>query len=139
MAGWFGKLIASLGMSQVPGNEHAASEPAATESPGETKGAGTATESAAAENDANRPTKSDDGTSLAVMVEVLRLLSRIEYGLDEEQMALSLAISPEEVLANCQVLEEEMFIHHHEDLKEWFIGQRGLEFLRLNADSDSKS
>jgi DNA-binding IclR family transcriptional regulator len=69
------------------------------------------------------------------MIEILRLLERIEYGLDEQEIATSLAITAEEALANCQVLEQEMFVHHNDEHGQWFIGQRGLEFLRLHGQS----
>ena len=73
-----------------------------------------------------------DPTDPTIMLEILKTLSRIEYGLDEQELAEALGISAELVLANCQALEEEMFVHHHGELAKWFIGQRGLEFLRLN-------
>jgi len=75
-------------------------------------------------------------TSVHCMLEILKLLERIEYGLDEQEIAEALAISPDDVLANCAALEDEMVIHHHEDLANWFIGQRGLEFLRLHGNSE---
>ena len=75
-------------------------------------------------------------TSVPCMLEILRLLARIEYGLDEQEIAEALVISADDVLANCAALEDEMFIHHHEDLAKWFIGQRGLEFLRLHGNSE---
>jgi predicted transcriptional regulator len=69
------------------------------------------------------------------MIEILTLLARIEYGLDEKEIASSLEISPVVVLANCHALEQEMFVHHNDELAQWFIGQRGIEFLRLNGQS----
>jgi len=69
----------------------------------------------------------------ATMFEILKLLAQIEYGIDVEQIATSLSLTPEDTAANCEALEQEMFVHHHAELGEWFIAQRGLEFLRLNG------
>ena len=51
------------------------------------------------------------------------------------KLQTSLEISPEDALANCHVLEQEMFVHHNDEHAQWFIGQRGLEFLRLHGQS----
>lgn len=134
MLGRIGKLIASLRASEAAKTEILHSDGGNAGSPHASLEVGRI----GSEKVTEGRVKPDDSTSVAVMLEILKLLARIEYGLDVAQIAESLAISPEDTLVNCVALDEEALIHHHEELKEWFIGQRGLDFLRLNNDLDSK-
>ncbi len=125
MFGSLGKLLAKLKASEASTGEAPPVDPPREE----LKGAGgeQAGQAEAA------PAEPEDLASVPAMIEILTLLSRIEYGLDEKEIASSLEISPVVALANCHVLEQEMFVHHNDELGQWFIGQRGLEFLRLNG------
>ena len=87
-------------------------------------------------DDTRKPDTPEDLTSVPVMIEILKLLARIEYGVDEVQIADALAVSQANVIANCEALEKEVLIHHHEGSAEWFIGQRGLQFLQLHGNLD---
>jgi hypothetical protein len=129
MFGKIGELLARLKTSEASKDgspEMDPSKSAAKDANREVERSG----SAAPKDDA---VESESATNAPVMFEILKLLSRIEYGMDVEQIATALAISPTAVRANCDALEQEMFVHHHGPLEEWFIGQRGLEFLRLNG------
>ena len=146
MFGWFGKWIAGFRTSETLQNEIRHPDRTTTELKDHDRALERKMESAKPEAErvgigilTNSPAKAEDLTSVPIMVEILKLLARIEYGLDVEQIAISLAISPEDALANCDALDREALIHHHEGLAEWFIGQRGLEFLRLNGDLESKT
>jgi hypothetical protein len=138
---WFGKMLTRLGStsSQQSDVQQTNQLNTATED-GQHKLEGKPADTQAERNtlgseNLGRSAASPEGpTSVPIMLEILKLLSRIEYGLDEQQIAEALAISAEVVLANCQALEQEMLIHHHDTLAEWFIGQRGLVFLRLHSD-----
>lgn len=118
MAGWFEKLMARAKGPRAPRNEDLAVEVAR---PGPRESAAAA------------PPPPEGPVNAVTMFEILKLLAQIEYGIDVAQIATSLALSPEDAQANCEALEQEMFVHHHGDLGEWFIAQRGLEFLRLNG------
>ncbi len=134
-----GKLLAWLKMSEAPKDEqrHDRSGVESKDGSRDPEGAAGDAESEAvqpgSEALSHSPTRPEDRTSVPIMVEILKLLSRIEYGMDEEQIANALAISEEDARANCDALEQEMFVHHHDTLAEWFIWQRGLEFLRLHG------
>lgn len=137
MPGWFEKWVSpSKGSEVSPAENQSPDRPLAKSSADATDGKGDPSQSGEHCTD---PAKPVDRTSVPIMIEILKMLSRIEYGLEVEQIAESLAISPEDALANCAALDEEALIHHHEGLKEWFIGQRGLDFLRLNNDLESKT
>ena len=146
MFGWFGKWIAGFRTSEALQNEIRYPDRTTTELKNYDRELERKMESAQPEAElvriaklTDRPAKSEDLTSVPIMVEILKLLARIEYGLDVEQIAISLVISAEDALTNCDALDREALIHHHEGLAEWFIGQRGLEFLRLNGDLESKT
>lgn len=136
MPGWFEKWVArSKGFkaSQTGDQSPYRSSAEATAASADEKGEPAQTSATRAD-----PAKPEDRVKVPVMIDILKMLSRIEYGVEVEQIAESLAISPEDALANCAALDEDALIHHHEGLKEWFIGQRGLDFLRLNNDLEPK-
>jgi hypothetical protein len=127
MFGSLGKLLAKLKASDASAGEVSQVVPTPEESTGAVGGPEGKVEAGSAEP--------EDLASVPAMIEILTLLARIEYGLDEKEIASSLEISPVVVLANCHALEQEMFVHHNDELAQWFIGQRGIEFLRLNGQS----
>ena len=144
MRGWLEKLRARMKISEEPTDGKQSADESRTDLRNQDGVRDEKSEDATSANERlgsgtvdGEPPKPGDGTSVPVMVEILKLLARIEYGLDVEQIANSLAISQEDARANCDALEQEMFVHHHESAEEWFIGQRGLEFLRLNGESDA--
>lgn len=136
MLGWFEKLVVRSKESGASQTENQSPDrPPAESSADSAAGKGEPTQPGANRTD---PAAPEDRTSVPVMIEILKILSRIEYGLEVEQIAESLAISLEDALANCAALDQEALIHHHEGLQQWFIGQRGLDFLRLNNDLEPK-
>jgi hypothetical protein len=132
--GWFRTSGALQGENQKVNLSKTGLGNSQRELDGEIKDAQPERERLGSEKLSNSAAQPDALTSVPIMLEILKLLARIEYGLDEQQIAEALAISAEVVLANCDALEQEMFIHHHDTLAEWFIGQRGLVFLRLHGD-----
>ncbi len=136
MLGWFEKLVVRTKESGASQTE----KPSLDLAPAESSANSAAAKGEPVQPGATRPdpAKPQDRTSVPVMIEILKILSRIEYGLEVEQIAESLSISLEDALANCAALDQEALIHHHEGLQQWFIGQRGLDFLRLNNDLEPK-
>ena len=124
MSGWLEKLRMKLGSSE-PGQSVLPQPDGADPSPPDASpGSGPA---------GPDPNKPEDLTDVTIMIEILKLLARIEYGVDEVQVADALAVSQAYVLANCRALEDEVLIHQHGTSADWFIGQRGLDFLRLHG------